>query len=117
MNGDQLDLFAVPGRPVEKQVAEPVLVAQPASAELIRFPLVRRRRKIVTVAATLAARKTDQGRQAYWTKTITDLAGELRRHGADKAEIDRQLMAFREAVTVELEHRLAPSSPAPRGAA
>ena len=84
------------------------------AAEVIPFPLARRRKTIARVAETLANRKTEDGQQSYWSRTIAGLGAELRRHGADQVEIDRQLDAFHRAVTDVLARRQAqPSNPRP----
>ncbi|MEO5807900.1 DUF6074 family protein [Devosia sp.] len=68
------------------------------SALIVPFPLAKRCRTIRKTAATLIARKTIQGQEGYWRRTIEDLKKELRRHGVSPSEIDRQLSDFHLAV-------------------
>jgi hypothetical protein len=99
MIGDQFDLF-------EERAA-----SARQSCVVISFPLARRRKKILTVARTLDARKTDQGKLAAWTRAIDELASELRRHGAADRDVERELWSFRAAVEAELatDRNLRPS--------
>ncbi|WP_425033564.1 DUF6074 family protein [Pelagibacterium sp.] len=71
-------------------------------AAIIPFPLDRRRRKVATAARTLAERKTQEGRERYWARTVNGLASEMARHGCDQEEIDRQVSRFFRAVEIEL---------------
>ncbi|WP_108461351.1 DUF6074 family protein [Devosia naphthalenivorans] len=73
-----------------------------ACALLLPFPIARRRKLILKTVSTILARKTTEGQQSYWTNTINKLGAELRRYGADQAEVDRQLQAFYFAVSAEL---------------
>lgn len=86
------------------------------TAKLFRFPLASRRRLIVRTADTLVARKTEQGQQSFWTRTIDALEAEIRRYGADQNEVDRELASFHQMVAAELRRR-GRASGTPRGAA
>lgn len=71
-------------------------------ANVVRFPLDRRHHKVIRAAKSLAARRTQEGKQSFWNRTCRELGAELRRHGAEEAEVRRQIDAFREAVSIEL---------------
>ena len=85
---EQYDLFsAAPAKP---------------SAAIIVFPLARREKTIRATAWTLFSRKTQQGKQAFWSRTIRTLKEELRGRDCGVDEIDRQIAAFRAGIEVEL---------------
>jgi hypothetical protein len=88
MNMDQPDLLSwVPAEP---------------TAHLIPFPLARRVKTIRSVAATLNRRVTQEGKAAFWTRTVNGLREELQRRALAPAVIEAQLEDFREAVALEL---------------
>ncbi len=92
----QLDLFNQPVRP---------------SADIIAFPVWRRhaeplwRSKVADTAATLAARKTPQGRSNAWARQLDWLAKRFNGMGMEHDSIVAELTRFRTAVTVELARR------------
>jgi hypothetical protein len=90
--------------PDQRELLGPI-ASSPRDGKLIPFPLARRSRKVAIAARTFYGRRTERGRQRFWSRTIEDLARELRRHGADQSTIDRELEAFRQAVSAELERR------------
>lgn len=103
MNTEQFDLFSVP--------------AKPATANVVPFPLWRREKTIRAVARTLHNRKTAEGKQSYWVRTIRALKAELATLGCDGPGIDRQAMAFRSCVAEELARlQEADGPPPPPGA-
>jgi hypothetical protein len=69
---------------------------------VIPFPLASRVRKARATARTLQQRKTREGKQTFWARTIDALTAELRRHGCDDDEIKRQIDAFFHAVEHEM---------------
>jgi hypothetical protein len=86
-------------------------------AEVVPFPLARRRRKVLSVATTLSQRKSAESQDRYWLQIIGDLNRQLRRQGIDEAEIARQLSGFHTAVGAVL-NRWGPLQPTgPKGAA
>jgi Family of unknown function (DUF6074) len=102
VNKGQLDLFNV-------APAEP-------GADIIVFPLWRREKTIRSTARTLHSRKTEEGKKSFWTRTIRALKAELAERGCDRAEIDRQVAAFRACISDELE-RLQDEGRRPSGGA
>jgi hypothetical protein len=87
---NQLDLFHV------NEAAQ-----APHCSKVLPFPLARRRRLVVRTANALSSRKTQEGREAYWSRTVDALSRELRRHGASEAEVHRQLSQFHATVSDE----------------
>ncbi|WP_350057081.1 DUF6074 family protein [Pelagibacterium sp.] len=65
---------------------------------VLPFPLGRRTGKARAVARTLQQRKTHEGKEAYWQRTINAMADELRRHGATDDEVHHHICSFRTAV-------------------
>ena len=99
-NSDQLDLFDVAGGRADAPVHS--TEGQVPETKIVPFPLARRRGKIVKVARTLSARKSDKAQHAYWRRIIMALNNELEAHGASEALIDREIDAFYREVCIEL---------------
>lgn len=69
---------------------------------LIPFPLAARTGKVRKAAQTLEARVTDEGKSAFWNRTVRALRDELARRGCNLPEIERQVADFHDAVSAEL---------------
>jgi hypothetical protein len=95
----QLDLF---------DISEAVAVmppdaagAPPAGAAIIAFPQARNAGRVRRVAAKLMERD-GKARESYWRRSINDLASMLSKAGLDQQQIETQILAFREAVGIEM---------------
>ncbi len=55
-------------------------------------------------AEVYVRRKTDKARRAYWRRIIGSLAEHMARAGVGSDVIDHEIVVFRKAVEIELEH-------------
>jgi Family of unknown function (DUF6074) len=85
---------------VEKKlvISDPEIVP----CQMIPFPLNRRAKKIRYAAKTFVERTTDEKKQRFWDQTVNQLGSQLNRFGITDAEIDKQIAAFRNAVSDEI---------------
>lgn len=72
------------------------------TALIIAFPLDRRWLE-VTQAAKLLNRVHGRPADDWWKKTCKVMAADLRSAGVDDHEVRRQILAFQDAVQVELQ--------------
>ena len=70
-------------------------------AEIIPFPVYRRRREARQAAWELHTRSKEDG-DRYWKRLIDEMARELKALGLSKTESHEQLMAFRDVVQDEI---------------
>lgn len=73
---------------------------------LTPFPLARRRQLVAATISGLVACRGSKARQRLWDKTIADLRQQLLHLDIGKVEIDRQLLAFHNAVSSEMLRQL-----------
>jgi len=110
----QLDLFST------HKVLEAVptaVDALPSGASIIPFPQSRNIGRVRHVAAKLIARD-GKAREAYWRRSINDLASMLRKSGHGVTQVQQQLTIFRDSVGAELQRLNATGTPRrPNGAA
>lgn len=70
---------------------------------VVPFPAVRQVGKIRTVADGLARRVGERrGGEGYWRQCVDNMARRMQAAGLTEDVIDRELRAFREAVSIEL---------------
>lgn len=100
MNPDQLDLFAKAAQCIGGGGVE---AARPKGAAIHCFPLNRNMGKVRHVAEAFAKRCTDGARVQYWNQVCNGLSKTLRKAGIPQEEIKHQLIAFREAVSAQLD--------------
>lgn len=95
----QLDLFDIP----EAVAVMPpdAIGAPPAGAAIIPFPQSRNVGRVRHVAAKLNERE-GRALESYWRRSINDLASMLTRSGLDHHQVESQILAFRDAVGIEL---------------
>lgn len=77
------------------------LLGWPAPCKVLVFPLDKRVGRVRRVAEKLLQKKGFMA-DAYWRQTVTTLEGQMVRQGIPEAEIDRQLLAFFDAVRAEI---------------
>lgn len=75
---------------------------RPKGAAIHCFPLNRNVGKVRHVAEAFAKRETDTGRVQYWNQVCSGLSKTLRKAGILPEEVERQLGAFRDAVSAQL---------------
>lgn len=80
---------------------QPDLLDWRTRCEVLPFPAGRRMSKIRRVAEVIAA-KSDRERDAYWKRSIADLARQLSNAGIERELVERELTGFRDAVQREL---------------
>ena len=79
-----------------------VLVDFAPNRGVLPFPLARRRAKVIDVARTIASRRTADGKRAYWSRVVAILEAEMREHGIEDLQIERELRAFFAVVDLEI---------------
>ena len=104
MNRDQLDLFGQSS----KEPQSGMVAARPKGAAIHCFPLNRNVGKVRHVAEAFAKRETDAARVQYWNQVCNGLSKTLRKAGISPEEVERQLIAFRQAVSVQLDKNVRP---------
>lgn len=77
----------------------------PAGATVIPFPAARRVGKARRAAQVLLNTTSQKGREAYWRRAEHNLASALASIGVPPHEIDRQLRAFSETVSIEMQRQ------------
>lgn len=70
-------------------------------AEIIRFPLARRKGAVSSTARALAARDHDTGR-SYWSMHLRQLRADLKAIGFSRQEIALEIEWYTEAVSREV---------------
>lgn len=99
----QMDLFEQSTAP-ENVMAPASVGAPPAGAAIIAFPQSRNVGRARHVAEKLEARQ-GKAKDSYWRRVCNDLAAMLYRAGIDDRQVEAQIQAFHDAVSLEL-HRL-----------
>ena len=118
----QLDLFQSALKYSPKEVSSEIEETKPSNQKplktcskflvdfepeflVIPFPLNRRTKKIRYAATTFEARTTQEKKQRFWDQTVNQLVGQMSRYGIGDVEIEKQIIAFRHAVSDEIYHQ------------
>lgn len=96
----QLDLFDQSAA-LEDIMAQASVGAPTGGAAIIAFPQSRNVGRARRVAEKLEARQ-GKAKDSYWRRVCNDLASMLYRAGIDDRQVEAQIQAFHDAVSLEL---------------
>ncbi len=92
---------------------------RPPPCEVIHFPVAARVGKARHVASKLdamAGPTKQKARESYWRERVKDLSAELEKRGLTPQQIEKEIIAFRDAVALEIRRTAAKANQSPRPA-